>query len=124
MQLQASLFEELSSPSIPATFGQTRVGIRNKAAALNKGGIDYLNCNYSLNPYVGCGFGCSYCYAAFYVADEGQRRDWGHWVDVKTDAERQIAGSDLKGQRVMMSTATDPYQPIESKVELTRLPQL
>ena len=60
------------------------------------------------------------CYAAFFVADEGKRRDWGRWVDIKIDAERQIAKADLKGAKILMSSATDPYQPIEAKVELTR----
>ncbi len=77
----------------------------------------------ALNPYVGCGFGCSYCYAAFFVADETRRATWGTWVDVKTSALEEIElCRDLAGKRLFMSTATDPYQPLEAKVGLTRLP--
>ncbi len=96
------------------------VGERTRSQVLSKGGVQYLGCDYSLNPYVGCGFGCSYCYAAFFVADEQKREDWGRWVDVKLDAERQIANTDLKGKKILMSTATDAYQPLEAKVGLTR----
>ena len=120
MLAQSGLFEEYDAPPIPTTHGRTEVGIRDRSNVLSKANGEYLNCDYTLNPYVGCGFGCSYCYAAFYVPDEDRRRDWGKWVDVKTDAERQIAKADLKGKKILIATATDAYQPLEAKVELTR----
>lgn len=118
--MQLALFEELAPPPVPNSFGRASVGIRERSSVLARGGARYLGCDFTLNPYVGCGFGCSYCYAAFFVADEGLRRDWGQWVDVKTDAERQLARLDLAGKKILMSSATDPYQPLESKVRLTR----
>ncbi|MDR3690913.1 MAG: radical SAM protein [Fimbriimonas sp.] len=120
MVTQLPLFEEFAEPVIPATLGLVQVGIRERASVLNRAGGDYLGCDYTLNPYVGCGFGCSYCYAAFYVPDLEKRAAWGTWVDLKVDAERQIAQADLKGKKIFMSSATDPYQPIEAKVCLTR----
>ena len=86
-------------------------------------GAGYLSdYDYSLNPYVGCAFGCSYCYAAFFVAEEEQREHWGQWVRVKTNAIAKLRNSrqDLRGKTVLMSSATDPYQPVEAKLELTR----
>jgi len=120
MNGQLALFEEFTPPPIPAIHGRTRVGVREHSNALSKTWAEWVGSDYTLNPYVGCGFGCSYCYAASYVADQDQRLDWGHWVDVKIDAERQIAKADLKGKKVFMSSATDPYQPLEMKVQLTR----
>jgi DNA repair photolyase len=120
MRAQLELFEELAEGTVPEFHGNTKVGIRERSNVLNKAGGEYLNCDYTLNPYVGCGFGCSYCYAAFYVPDELQRSEWGKWVDVKVDAERQIAKADLKRKKIFMSSATDPYQPLEAKVKLTR----
>lgn len=120
MDGQLTLFEELRTPTIPEALGRIKVGQRERSGVLAKSVYDYLGCDYALNPYVGCGFGCSYCYAAFYVPDEDRRADWGRWVDVKTDAERQIAKADLKGARILMATATDAYQPLEAKIELTR----
>lgn len=120
MIAQQSLFEELSEPQIPESLGRIQVSVREKSAVLANGSAEYLGVDFTLNPYVGCGFACSYCYAAFFVADEAKRKDWGKWVDVKIDAERQIAKADLKGKKILMSSATDPYQPLEAKVELTR----
>ena len=75
-----------------------------------------------INPYQGCTFSCTYCYAAFFVAEEEQRERWGQWVRVKTNAIAKLRNSrrDLRGRTVLMSSATDPYQPIENRLELTR----
>jgi len=120
MNAQLELFEGFGAPVVPDFSGGINIGVRERSSVLAKAGAQYLGCDYTLNPYVGCGFGCSYCYAAFFVADEKMREDWGRWVDVKTDAERQIAKADLKGAKILMSSATDPYQPLEAKVGLTR----
>jgi DNA repair photolyase len=117
---QPALFEEFEPRALPSKLGRVAVGARERSNVLSKGGAEYLGCDYSLNPYVGCGFACTYCYAAFFVADEAKREDWGHWVDVKIDAERQIAKANLKGASILMATATDAYQPLEAKVEITR----
>jgi DNA repair photolyase len=76
--------------------------------------------DFTLNPYRGCSFGCSYCYAAFFVADEERRQGWGKWVEVKVRAAEALRRHDLRGKRIYMSTVTDPYQPIEAETELTR----
>jgi DNA repair photolyase len=80
--------------------------------------------DYSLNPYRGCAFNCTYCYAPAFVFDETARPNWGRWVAVKANAVALLrtAGrrGKLRGKNVYMSTVTDPYQPIERKLELTR----
>lgn len=76
--------------------------------------------DYAVNPYRGCQFGCGYCYAALFVADEQDRRDWGRWVVVKERALGQIRSEQLSGAKLYMSSATDPYQPIEGDLKLTR----
>lgn len=79
--------------------------------------------NFTLNPYSGCQFGCTYCYAAFFSTTREQRENWGRWVAVKNNAiellEKRKPGS-LDDKRIYMSSVTDPYQPIERKLELTR----
>ena len=79
--------------------------------------------DYTLNPYSGCSFGCTYCYAAFFSRNKEQVDNWGDWVIVKQNAEELLKkrkpGS-LDGKRIYMSSVTDPYQPIERKLELTR----
>ena len=85
-------------------------------------GAGYLSdYDYSLNPYVGCAFGCSYCYAAFFAPFDKQD-SWGDWVRVKQNAAQKLSRvrRSLDGKTVYMSSATDPYQPIERRLELTR----
>ena len=79
--------------------------------------------DFTLNPYAGCSFGCTYCYAAFFSKTKEQRDGWGYWVTVKENAtellERRKRGA-LDGKLIYMSTVTDPYQPIERQLDLTR----
>jgi len=119
---QLALFAiEEPADRVPERLGSASIGIRERARVLHDVSAYWDHFDYSLNPYVGCLFGCSYCYAAFFVPDEEQQRDWGHWVDVKANGIREVLKRrDLKGKRILMSSATDPYQPLERKVELTR----
>ena len=82
--------------------------------------------DYSLNPYSGCAFGCTYCYAAFFSRSPYHRDNWGYWVRVKENAadnlNRKLRRNSrcLDGKRIYMSSVTDPYQPLERKLGLTR----
>ncbi len=79
--------------------------------------------HFTLNPYSGCSFGCTYCYAAFFSRDIEKLNNWGHWVTVKENAiqllQKRKPGS-LDGKLIYMSSVTDPYQPIERQLQLTR----
>jgi DNA repair photolyase len=79
--------------------------------------------DYSLNPYAGCAFSCSYCYVPkFPNARHDDFRLWGKWVEVKINAPELIRRDRTKifGSRIFFSSATDPYQYIELKYRLTR----
>ncbi len=78
--------------------------------------------DYALNPYVGCGHHCAYCYASFMKRFTGHREKWGEFVDVKVNAPELLA-RELKRKRpgrVWVSGVCDPYQPLEKKYKLTR----
>jgi DNA repair photolyase len=78
--------------------------------------------DYCINPYVGCGHGCRYCYASFMKRFTGHLEPWGQFVDVKVNAP-YLPRKQLKRTRhgvVALSTVTDPYQPVERKYQLTR----
>jgi DNA repair photolyase len=93
---------------------------------------------WSLNPYVGCEFGCAYCFARFahrYVVErgrEGGEPGAGAWDDdaferqvfVKSEAPDVLAltlkPSRLGEAAIAIGTATDPYQPAERRFRLTR----
>ena len=74
---------------------------------------------YIANLYKGCTHGCVYCYAPSLTHDE---RKWGSYVDVKVNAP-QILENELRGLRkdeVFLSSASDPYQPVEARYGVTR----
>lgn len=78
--------------------------------------------DYCLNPYVGCGHGCRYCYASFMKRFTGHPEPWGEFVDVKVNAISRLKHQ-LKRARpglVAISTVTDPYQPLEKRYQITR----
>jgi len=72
---------------------------------------------WSINQYVGCAFACEYCYAKFLTKWKDYGR-WGSWVEVKINAP-DLARKHVSGS-VVMSTVSDPYQPIEAELKLTR----
>ena len=98
--------------------------------------------DFTLNPYGGCTFGCTYCYAAFFARDKELQENWGKWVRVKHNEESpynldktsgkwvssgnnasqpyRMTPKSLDGKLIYMSSVTDPYQPIERKLGLTR----
>ena len=79
--------------------------------------------DFTINPYRGCAFGCSYCYASKFVHDDANRKaEWGRWVEVKQNAVEVLQRESHKmyGKTIFFSSATDPYQPIERRLELTR----
>lgn len=82
--------------------------------------------DFTLNPYSGCSYGCAYCYAAFFSRDTERRDSWGYWVNVKENAvellEKRLNRRPeyLDGKLIYMSSVTDPYQPVERELGLTR----
>ena len=80
----------------------------------------------SVNPYRGCEHGCVYCYARptheFLGMSAGL--DFESRILVKTDApallRAALARPGWSPQWIAMSGVTDPYQPIEKRLELTR----
>jgi DNA repair photolyase len=102
-------------------------------------GVDF----WSLNPFVGCEFGCSYCYARYahrYVVERAhdagrlsgaEFRDFERHIFVKRDLlgaldrdlQRYFRSADAAGgpaAPIVIGTATDPYQPGERRFRVTR----
>ncbi|HVH67524.1 MAG TPA: radical SAM protein [Gemmatimonadales bacterium] len=109
-------------------------------------GVDF----WSLNPYIGCEFGCTYCYARYahrYAVerahdagklDEEEFRDFrgAHgWeaferrifvkdqvlAALETDLRRYFrSGAPGPTPPIVIGTATDPYQPAERRFRITR----
>lgn len=82
--------------------------------------------DYNLNPYRGCEFACTYCYAR-YTHEFMEFEDWLDFerkIFVKQGARealvRDLRRLDLRGKLIAIGTATDPYQPAERRYGLTR----
>lgn len=111
--------QEGESSARPSVRGVEYVAARTILTPASGFMADY---DYTLNPYAGCAFGCSYCYAAFFARDPTKQEDWGGWVEVKENAVRLIKRMrrPIAGASIYMSSVTDPYQPIERTLELVR----
>ncbi|HEY3781373.1 MAG TPA: radical SAM protein [Fimbriimonadaceae bacterium] len=118
---QQSLFDLEPANLVPAQIGRAGVSAIFARQILTKAGGSLRWFDYSLNPYIGCGFGCSYCFASFFQPDEERFNSWGKWIEVKDNAVELLKRHrHLKDAKIFMSSATDPYQPLEAKVGLTR----
>lgn len=80
---------------------------------------------WTINPYRGCEFACKYCYAR-YTHEFMEMRN-GFEFEQKIYAKQHAADllrQELRrvkpGEEIAIGTATDPYQPIEKKLEITR----
>jgi len=78
--------------------------------------------DYALNPYVGCEHGCLYCYARFMCKYAKTDKEWGDFVHVKINLPKILASEvrRLPEGTVLISSVTDPYQPLERKYLITR----
>ncbi len=109
-------------------FGDANVYAQNAKSLLTKASGFIAAYDFTLNPYRGCQYGCSYCYAVAFSPNPQMRQNWGKWVIIKQNAA-EILEKELeswykknpdKPPKIYMSSVTDPYQPIESKQQLTR----
>ena len=80
----------------------------------------------SLNPYRGCEHGCVYCYArpTHEYLGYSAGLDFETRILVKEQApellRRELASNKWKPQTLALSGVTDPYQPVERRLGLTR----
>ena len=72
----------------PNRLGRALIQYRDARSILTPASGFMADYDYTLNPYSGCGFGCSYCYAAFFSRDLERQKTWGQWVEVKAECRR------------------------------------
>ena len=81
---------------------------------------------FSLNPYRGCEHGCVYCYArpTHEYLGFSAGLDFETRIVVKEDApallRKELSAPKWTPQVLGLSGVTDPYQPIERRLQLTR----
>src|SRR5438105_13193971 len=80
----------------------------------------------SLNPYRGCEHGCIYCYArpTHEYLGFSAGLDFESKIMVKTNAPEllraELESPRWQPQTLVLSGVTDPYQPVERKLQITR----
>lgn len=93
---------------------------------LSKNNSPDIPFNYGLNPYRGCEHGCIYCYArpTHEYLGFSAGLDFESRIMVKYDAAEKLrskfASETWMPEPVILSGVTDPYQPIERELEITR----
>lgn len=75
--------------------------------------------DYVINPYVGCSHKCHYCYATFMKRFSRHSEEWGSFVDIKQCSLKRFPRN-LDGKTLLLSSVTDPYQPLEKSYGATR----
>src|SRR3954452_18400143 len=85
-----------------------------------------MSFRWSLNPYMGCVHQCTFCFVRAFekLADRPSDARYGTSIRVKTNLvdvlRRELARHSWKREKVVVGTATDPYQPAEGRFRLTR----
>ncbi|MCY4081385.1 MAG: radical SAM protein [Caldilineaceae bacterium] len=109
---------------------QTLLLERPARGALTRTGGFLTGFSHTLQPYIGCRFGCSYCY----VSQSNVHRfynggmDWGNYVyprvgiadRLELELARMKRRDTLERCAIFMSSSTDPYQGAERTYKLTR----
>ncbi|KAA0215665.1 MAG: PA0069 family radical SAM protein [Leptolyngbya sp. PLA3] len=104
----------------------TQILVDTARTIINRVDSPDLPFHWTINPYRGCEHGCSYCYAR--PTHETFGLSCGVDFETKIYAKRDAAAllraelSSAKwcGESIMMSGITDPYQPIERELRITR----
>jgi DNA repair photolyase len=119
---QLDLFAAPEPQRQPDRSGHADVDYVDASSILTKATGFMSDYDFTLNPYSGCSYGCTYCYAAFFSRSKQLQDDWGRWVQVKQNAVEKLQRmrTPLAGKRIYMSSVTDPYQPIERHLGLVR----
>ncbi len=81
---------------------------------------------WSVNPYRGCTHGCHYCFArsTHFYYDLNADEEFSSIIFVKVNVAEalrlELSAPRWRRERVVLGTATDPYQPIEGRYRLSR----
>lgn len=103
---------------------------RPASSALTKTGGFLAGFTHTLQPYIGCAFGCTYCYVKGLSVHRFHQPAlaWGDYVHprvgiderLRVELKRHAARNTLDTLAIFMSSATDPYQGAERQWRLSR----
>lgn len=87
---------------------------------LNQTSIDLGE--YVINPYMGCEFGCLYCYVRSNRVVARKNKPWGEYVDVRINAP-ELLEKEIKLRKpksVFLGSTTECFQPVEKQYQVTK----
>lgn len=121
-------FEEDPSAMDPEDLRQVKTTFfsDNSQSILSRNSSPDIGFDYSINPYRGCEHGCIYCYArpTHEYLGFSAGIDFESKILVKSNAPQLLSkafeSKTWIPQPVCLSGNTDPYQPIERKLMITR----
>lgn len=98
----------------------------NAKSVITKNDSPDIGFDYSINPYRGCEHGCIYCYArpshAYMNLSPGL--DFETKIFYKVSAAellaKELAKKNYQCKPIMLGANTDPYQPAEKRLNVTR----
>ena len=70
--------------------------------------------DYTVNPYIGCEHGCTYCYARFMKRFTRHKEKWGNFVDLKINAPKLLQREIKKKQKELEDFVIE-YNKIRQK---------
>jgi DNA repair photolyase len=105
---------------------RTTVTVEHPKSIVTRNTSPDIPFDHSINPYRGCEHGCIYCYArpthAFHDLSPGL--DFETRLYAKPDAaellRKELTRPGYRATPIALGTNTDPYQPIESRWQITR----
>lgn len=104
----------------------TQVFRDNSRTVINEVDSPDLPFRWTINPYRGCEHGCIYCYARpnHEYLSMSLGVDFETKIFAKFDApsmlRKELMKPKWKGERIVLSGITDPYQPLERALRITR----
>jgi DNA repair photolyase len=105
---------------------QTIIGIDTSRTIISRNSSPDIGFDRSINPYKGCEHGCIYCYArpthtylGFSAGVDFERRIFAkpHAAELLREA---FGKTGYQPQTIVIGANTDPYQPIEKQLAITR----
>lgn len=106
--------------------GRTRYLIDDSKSVISTNDSPDIGFEASINPYRGCEHGCSYCYArpTHEYLGLSAGLDFERLIFVKRDAAKllqdRLDSPNWRPRTLMLSGVTDPYQPVERRLGITR----
>ncbi|MBC7834367.1 MAG: PA0069 family radical SAM protein [Phycisphaerales bacterium] len=118
--------EEVLSENPDGTQVRTQVYTDTSRTIINPVDSPDIGFKWTINPYRGCEHGCIYCYArpGHEMLGMSSGLDFETKIVAKRDGPELLREALMKpfwkGENIVMSGVTDPYQPVEAKLRITR----